>query len=270
MERGQRALVTGASSGIGAAYATVLAARGCDLVLVARRGDRLAAQGDDLARRHGVDVEILAADLAEPQARGAVEVRLAADDIGLLVNNAGLGDMAPFAGQDRAAHARMVAVNVTAPMLLAHAALTPMLARGRGVLVNVASGFAMDFVAGAAVYAATKAAILQWSLVLAEELAGTGVQVQALVPGLTRTGLGGADAALFERFPPDMVMEPETLVRASLAGLALGETVCVPALDDPAAFAAAHDAWRGIGRGVSRREAAARYAMEDQQGRQAE
>lgn len=258
-----KALVTGASSGIGEAYAVELARRGHDLVLVARRVERLRALAERLQRDHGVAVEVLPADLADPEDLHRVEARLdRSDDIGLLINNAGVGDVAPFVDQQRDVHARMMAVNVVALTRLAHAAIPQMLARGGGTVINVASGFAFDFMPGASVYAASKAFVVQLTHVLDAELGARGIRFQALVPGLTRTELGGAAVSgFFDQFPPEIVMEPDVLVKASLAGLDLGELVCFPRLPDATEYDRVHAATRAVGRTPAHNHVAERYGL---------
>lgn len=257
-----KALVTGASSGIGAAFGEELAARGWDLVLVARRVDRLESLADRLRSEHGVDVEVLAADLADPENLHIVEARLEQGrDVDLLVNNAGIGDIAIFVDQTRGMHERMIAINVLAPTRLAHAALPAMVERGGGAVINIASGFAFDFMPGVSVYAATKAYVVQFTHVLNAELASKGVRFQALIPGLTRTELGG-DSAFFDQFPPEIVMEPRALVQASLAGLDLGELVCVPRLADISDYERTHAALRAVGKTPPHNKAASRYRLE--------
>lgn len=263
MSNRTKALVTGASSGIGAAFAAELAARGRDVVLVARRIDRLEAMAAELRARYLVVVEVIRADLAEPGGMRQVEARLeGCGDVDLLVNNAGIGDIAPFVVQERGVHEKMIGVNMTAPTRLAHAALPAMIERGEGAVINVASGFAFDYMPGAGVYAGTKAYLVQLTHVLAAELEGTGVKVQALVPGLTRTELGGERGnEFFDQFPAGMVMEPDTLVKASLAGLDLGERVCIPSMADASGLEASLDAIRAIGASSAQNIPAARYRV---------
>ncbi|MEO0033481.1 MAG: hypothetical protein RIS94_3239 [Pseudomonadota bacterium] len=256
-------LVTGASSGIGEAFAEALATRGHALVLVARRADRLATLADRLQQDHGVAVECLTADLAEDASLARVEARLAQGDIAMLVNNAGVGDIGLFADMPRATHQRMIAVNVTALTCLAHAATQAMLANGGGIIINVASGFAYDFMPGAAVYAATKAYVAQFTEVLDAELGERGIQMQALVPGLTRTELGGAaDSGLFDLFPPHAIMSARAVAEASLSALALGELVCIPRLEDHAHFTQARAAMRAVGRDPDHNRVATRYGVD--------
>lgn len=255
-----RALVTGASSGIGEAFAVSLARRGRDLVLAARRADRLAALAARLTAEHGVSVEVLAADLADPAELVRVEQRLARGDIGLLVNNAGIGALEPFLDADPASFDTMIAVNVTALTRLSRAAVAAMVANGGGALVNVASGIAFNVMPGAAVYAGTKAFVAQFTQALDAEHAGSGIRFQALIPGLTRTNLGGAEElGMFDRLPPEMVQAPEAVAEASLAGLELGEVVCIPRLENYGQWEAARDAVRAIGTDPAGNAVASRY-----------
>lgn len=243
-----KALITGASSGIGEAFAISLAKRGHDLVLVARRADILGNLAGQLSNTYAVSVEVLAADLAEPAQVALVEGRLARSDIDLLVNNAGVGSLEGFLAADVNAHCQMIAVNVIALTRLAHAAAAVMARKGKGVIVNVASGIAFNVLPVASVYAGTKAYVAQFTQALSAELAGTGVRFQLLVPGLTRTNLGGAEElGMFDQFPADMVQSAEAVAEACLAGLALGEEVCFPRLENYAQWETARDAIRAIG-----------------------
>ena len=218
-----RALVTGASSGIGAAFARGLRERGEKLVLVARRGQRLQALADELGGEG--QAVIVPIDLSE---RGAGD-RLSADVasrgfvVDFLVNNAGVGHTAPFAEEQRHRALAMIDLNVRAVVELTHAFLPGMLARGRGRIVNVASNAAFQPVPFLSVYAATKAFVLSFTEGLATELAGTGVRVQALCPGLTATEfLEVAEThsgLLVNRIP---AMKPEEVVACSLRALDRG------------------------------------------------
>jgi len=218
-----RALVTGASSGIGAAYARGLRARGERVVLVARRADRLQS----LARELGGDPHalVLPLDLAGPGSaeslRADLEGRGIAVDV--LVNNAGLGNTAPFEAQRLESIRAMLDVNVRALVELTHAFLPGMRARGRGRIVNVASNAAFQPVPYLTVYAATKSFVLSFTEGLAEELRGTGVQVQALCPGITATEfLEVAEThrgLLVTRMP---TMTAAKVVETSLRGLDAG------------------------------------------------
>ena len=256
------ALVTGASSGIGAAFADALAWGGSDLILVARRADLLAERAGRLKADFGVEVETLGADLADPEGL-ELACRRAADErrLSMLVNNAGVGGITPFSDMQEGAIQQMIALNVLALTQLTRAALPRLKAR-HGTVINVSSGAAFAVMAGAAVYGATKAYVTHFSRGLHEEVAQDGVRVQALIPGLTRTNLGGVGTDFFDRFPPDWVMSPEDLVDASLKGLELGELVCIPAIERPEDWTEVGDALQKLGMSVSSDHTAARYRPE--------
>ncbi len=225
-------MVTGASSGIGKAYAEALASRGWDLVLVARRGQRLAELARALSARHGVVAETLAVDLAAAEGRARAAERAAAG-LDMLVNNAGFGSFAPFAELDPEVAEAMVAVHVQAPLDLTRAAVPPMLAAGGGTIVNVASGLAFSGALardarkrrGSIVYAGVKAFVVTFTRALASELDGTGIRVQALCPSATATEFHGPDT-------PASAMRADDVVAASLHALDVGEVLCLPGLED--------------------------------------
>ncbi len=221
-----RALVTGASSGIGEAYARTLAGRGTALVLVARREDRLEA----LAKELDVDAEVLAADLADPDDLRRVEARVAAtaDPVDLLVNNAGFGTTGPFATLDVAREEEEIRLNVLALVRLCRAALPGMVDRKHGGIVNVSSLAAFQPDPGNATYGATKAFVLSFSEALAEELRKTGVRVQALCPGYTRTEFQTTAEYETSRIPKAVWQRPEQVVDASLAALDKNKILCIP------------------------------------------
>ena len=230
--------VTGASSGIGEAFACRLAADGWDLAITARRGDRLRALAARLASEHTMKVRTYAADLTDPGDLAELERVIAAAGPDLLVNNAGFAGYREFSEADQAVVSGLVAVHVMAVTRLARAAVPAMVARGSGAIINVASLLAFSGslppqpLPYRAVYAAAKAFQLTFTQALAGELAGTGVQVQACCPGLVDTefhALAGWDLSDV----PFPVMRPDEVVSAAIAGLRLGETVCVPGLNDP-------------------------------------
>lgn len=227
----RRALVTGASSGIGEAFARRLAADDYDLVLVARRADVLEALAAELKEKRGVAVETLAADLTQDAELSGVEARIRSDaGLELLVNNAGFGSEGRFHELDPAGETRMVRLNVEAVVRLTHAALQGMVERGHGAIVNVSSGVAFVPSPYFATYGATKAFVNSFTEALYEELRGTGVRVQALCPGFTRTGFQATAGVDSSRIPSFLWMEPEQVVEASLDGLRRGTLVCVPGL----------------------------------------
>ncbi|MGV9990801.1 SDR family NAD(P)-dependent oxidoreductase [Streptomyces sp. NPDC003374] len=261
------AVVTGASSGIGAEYAVRLARRGWDLVLVARRAERLAALADRLREETGARVETAVADLADPQDLARVAARVAAGDVALLVNNAGINGYGPFAEVDAALLTKVLDVNVVALTVLTRAAVPHMLERGRGAVVNVASllAFAGSLPPGPlpqrAVYAGTKGYVVTFTRTLAAELAGTPVRVQVVCPGLTATEFhlsrGEAPVPGEARVHEEGGMPAADVVTASLAALESGEVVCVPGLPDAGVvdrLAAVERALReGSGRSVAAR-----------------
>ncbi len=235
-----RALVTGASSGLGKAFAERLARDQHDLIIVARRGDRLEELARQLQNEHHVSVEAVVADLSDSTRIVALERRIAeTSGLALLINNAGFGGFAPFVEITASQAERLIAVQVTAVTRLTRAALPAMIAQGEGAIINVSSRLAMSGAMGSppmpprAVYAATKSYINTFTQILQSELDGTGVRVQALCPGLTRTEFFETMGLDPMSLPAAEVMEPADVVQASLASLPLGEIICVPALDDP-------------------------------------
>jgi uncharacterized protein len=208
---GQRALVTGASSGIGAAFARELARRGADLVLVARSQDKLSALADELHASFGVAADVAVADLAKPSAASDLAAELRRRDlrIDILVNNAGFGLFALLQDADRAVLADMIGVNIAALVELTRLYLPGMLERDRGVIVNVGSTAAFQPVPYMAVYGATKAFVLSFTEALWAETRGTGVRVTAICPGSTDTGffdIAGDDAQVGRRIAPERVV----------------------------------------------------------------
>ncbi|PYE49942.1 SDR family NAD(P)-dependent oxidoreductase [Deinococcus yavapaiensis] len=239
---GLHALVTGASSGIGVVYADRLAARGFDLTLLARREDRLRDVARDLSARHGVTADVLAADLAESADVRRVEEYLRVHGTDFLVNNAGFAVYRPLADLPEDTVEEMILVNVLALARLTRAALPGMLARGRGTIVNVSSGLSWRPFRTNATYSGTKAFVNNFTRALAEEVEGTNVKVQLLVPGVIRTEFHDTSGTDLDRLPPGMIMEAPDLVDASLKGLDLGELVCVPAQPDPEVIARVFEA----------------------------
>jgi short-subunit dehydrogenase len=239
------AVVTGASSGIGAVFAERLVADGYDLIVIARRRDRLEALAAQLPKAR---IDVMAIDLADPEGRRGVEARLATDPVALLVNNAGFAGYRPFVELDPDVAERQIALHCTATVRLTRAVLPGMMARKAGAVINVSSMLSLS---GAvkmphlhrANYAATKAFITTFTEILAHEVEGTGVKVQALLPGLVRTefhdSLGGA--------PPRVpAMEAREVVAASLKALAADQVICAPTVFDRGAFDAHDDARRAL------------------------
>jgi hypothetical protein len=225
------ALITGASSGIGAVYADRLARRGYDLVLVARDKARMADLAARLTAETGAAIDLLQADLTNPDDLRNVEARLRDDDrIGLLVNNAGAAGPAGFAGQDLNMLQDLINLNVTAVVRLAGAIVPRFLAEGRGAIINLTSVLALAPEIFPGLYPATKAFVLAFSQSLQSELGGGGVYVQAVLPSATRTEIwqrSGRDPATIAG-----MMDVEELVDAALVGFDRRETITIPSLPD--------------------------------------
>ena len=226
------ALITGASSGIGAAFARRLAAEDYDLILVARREERLAALAAELGGRHGVVAQRLAVDLTEPAGLEEVEKYVASrEPVDLLVNSAGFGARGDFAQVDLHRQLEMIQLHVLASVRLARAVLPGMIERDRGGIINVASLEAFIPLPGDATYSATKAFLVTFSQALHEELRETGVRVQALCPGFTRTELHNVEQlpeSDLSRIPAMLWSSADEVVAASLRALPRGPVVCVP------------------------------------------
>lgn len=226
------ALVTGASDGIGEAFCRELAARGCALVLVARRADRLAALAGELRSRHGIETEVVGADLTDPEDLRGVEQRLLdpGRPIDLLVNCAGTaGRIAPLAHQAEGVQERLIDVNVTATVRLTQAAVTAMVRRRRGGVVNLSSASAFLPAPGGAAYVASKAFVVSFSQSVHGEVKWLGVTVTALCPGAVRTSIHAGSGKPVKRM--GRVLDPAAVVRAGLAAVAAGRPLCVPGLD---------------------------------------
>jgi short-subunit dehydrogenase len=255
-----RALVTGASSGIGRVYAEHLARVGYDLVAVARRADRLHELATTLGEAHGADVEVLAADLGTAEGLALVSERIGRGaPIDMLVNNAGYAVRGLVAELDPNALETMLLVNVVALSRLSHAAMARMVGNGRGTIINIGSGTMFAQMPGNAGYGASKSFVAAFTRHMQSEAAGTGVRVQLLVPGVIATDFHEIAGNSIGRFPPERVMSAEDLVVASLRALELDEPVCIPSLPDIVDWdgyvAAEHKLWGN----VSRDRAAARY-----------
>lgn len=221
------ALVTGASAGIGHAFAERLAREGTDLVLVARDRARLDALAEALRRRHGVAVEVLVADLSDRAATGRVCARLQDDmrPVDLLVNNAGFGLKGSFLDNELADEEAGLDVMVRAVMLTSHAAGRAMRERGRGAILNVSS--VASFIANGT-YSAEKAFVTVFSEGLASELAGTGVTVTALCPGFTHTEFHARAGISMSALPGSLWLDADDVVQQALTDVARGKVVSVP------------------------------------------
>ncbi|WP_432863992.1 SDR family NAD(P)-dependent oxidoreductase [Microbispora rosea] len=255
------ALVTGATAGLGAAYAEELAARGHDLLLVARDQARLESSAAGLAQRFGVEVSALSADLATPKGMRSVEDRLAADSsIDMLVNNAGSALFGPLSAADPDRLEWLITFNLTSVTRLAAAAAKAFAGRGSGTIVNVSSALALNVLPVGAVYSGTKAYVIAFTQALAQEFAGSGVRVQVVVPGALETAIWDGSGIELDQLPKEAVMTPHDAARAALAGLDAGELVTIPSLPEYARWEEYETARQGLIPGLSLTRPAERYA----------
>ena len=254
------ALITGASSGIGAIYADRLARRGYDLILVARDAAKLSALAAQLAASTGRKVDTLRADLSVIADLRAVEQRLASDtNISLLVNNAGLGAVKPLIDSTPEELDNLISVNVTALTRLTRAAAPGLVARGGGAIINIASIVALAPELLNGTYGGSKAFVLALTQSLHHELNDKGVQVQAVLPGAIGTPFWERSGMPVEHLPAAIVMTPEDLVDAALAGFDQRELVTLPSLPDVAEFTRMDEARKALGPNLSHTRPAARY-----------
>jgi short-subunit dehydrogenase len=254
------ALITGASSGIGAVYADRLARRGYDLILVARDAVKLSALAAQLAASTGRKVDTLRADLSVTADLRAVEQRLASDtNISLLVNNAGLGAVKPLIDSTPEELDNLISVNVTALTRLTRAVAPGLVARGGGAIINIASIVALAPELLNGTYGGSKAFVLALTQSLHHELNDKGVQVQAVLPGAIGTPFWERSGMPVEHLPAAIVMTPEDLVDAALAGFDQRELVTLPSLPDVAEFTRMDEARKALGPNLSHTRPAARY-----------
>lgn len=252
------ALITGASTGIGAVYADRLARRGHNLVLVARNAARMEELATKLRQETGVQIEVIAADLTKAADLARVEARLRDQrDVGILINNAGAAAPGGFETSDVEAQDNLIKLNVTALTRLGAAVVPRFLAQGQGAIVNIASVVALapEFPLG--VYGATKAYVLAYSQALQVELGARGLYVQAVLPAATRT-------EIWERSGRDVeeiqgVMEVDELVDAALVGFDRGELITIPPLPDAAQWDSFNAARQAMLPNFAQNHAAARY-----------
>jgi short-subunit dehydrogenase len=255
------ALVTGASSGIGAQYAEQLAQRGYDVILVARNRERLDALAARLTTRTGRAFEVVAADLGSPAGVQRVEQILQTDSsITMLVNNAGNGSTAALIDADAAQMEAMITLNVVALTRLAKAALPGFLARGGSTIVNIASIVAVHPELLNSVYGGTKAFVLAFSQALQNEVGAKGVRVQAVLPGAISTEFWDLAGTPVQHLPQGIVMSAADLVGAALAGLDQGELVTLPSLPDAADWHTFEAARQALRPNLSHSQPAARFA----------
>lgn len=255
-----RAVVTGASSGIGAAYADRLARRGHPLLIVARRADRLDALAGALVKAHGVRVETLVADLEDPAALAEVEARVGEPDVSILVNNAGAGGLGPSTQVTSDQIERIVRLNVTALSRLSHAALVNFRADGCGLLVNIGSVMAHAPSPTGAAYSGSKAYVMNFTRSLqAEHKAYPCVRIQLVMPGPIRTEFFSSQGLSDFVFPDSAYLTPDQLVDAALAGAEAGEAVTIPSMANPAVWERLEDARGAFMATVSSGAVAPRY-----------
>lgn len=249
----RRALITGASMGIGASFARRLAADGWDVILVARGAARLDATAAELTGRYGREVETISADLSTDDGCATVERRLAAGSpVEMLVNNAGISLNTPFLRSTVADEARLLRLNVLAVMRLTHAALGPMIERGTGTVINVSSVAGFGVPMPGSTYSASKAWVTNFSESIGQSVAPLGVRVMALCPGYTRTGYHERAGIDMARTPGWMWLQADDVVDEGLRDLRKGKLVSVPTWKYKLAVAGLRHAPRRLLRGVSR------------------
>jgi short-subunit dehydrogenase len=254
------ALVTGASTGIGAVYADRLAKRGYDLILIARNEQRLASLARRLANDTGRAIETVTADLASAVGVRRVEDILRTNPrISILVNNAGVGSVTPLIESDVERMDEMIRLNVRALTRLTYAVAPGFVRRGGGTIINIASVVAIAPERLNGVYGATKAFVLALTQSLDHELRGKNIRVQAVLPGATATEFWDIAGKPVHQLPPEIVMSAEDMVDASLAGLDLGEVVTIPALADLADWDRYESARRAMSNRLSNAIPAPRY-----------
>lgn len=260
MSNSNTALITGASAGIGAVYADRSAHCGHDLILVARDEIRLNALAERLRVEVGCSVEVLAADLLVRPDLLQTEYRLRQDpSISMLVNNAGVAVSGPMQGSDVDRLEAMVNINITAALRLAYATFEGFVARGQGTLINISSVLALAPKRFNATYNGTKAFMLNLNTALRTELADTGIRIQAVLPGATRTEIWGKAGVDIAAVPADRLMDVDEMVDVALAGLDMGEAVTIPSLPDMADWLRFNDAHLAMGPNLSLAHAAKRY-----------
>jgi short-subunit dehydrogenase len=254
------ALITGASSGIGATYADRLARRGYDLILVARNRERLDMLATRLIIETGRSIRVEVADLNNKEDLARVENLLQTDDgITVLVNNAGVAAPTELLDAEAESLEAMIDLNATVPFRLSYATVPAFLMRGGGTIINIASALAIAPELFSGVYGATKAFVLAFSLSLNKEFAEKNIRVQAVLPGATATDIWARAGTPLEQLPRERVMNVDDMVDAALAGLDLGELVTIPALPDIGDWEAYEAARQKLIPNLSHNLPAARY-----------
>jgi uncharacterized protein len=256
------ALITGASSGIGAIYADRLARRGHDLILVARNRGRLDGVASRLRSETRRVMDVVVANLNERTDLRRVEAVLRTDpSIAVLVNCAGVSAAGPLLSSDADQVEAMIALNVIALTRLTYAAAPGFVARGGGTIINIASVLAITPEILNGVYGSTKAFVLAFSLSLHKELAQKNVRIQAVLPGATATDLWAKIGMPIARLPDEMVMQADDMVDAALAGLFQGELITIPSLPDVADWQTYEAARQTLAPNLSLKVPAARYRV---------
>ena len=256
------AVITGASSGIGAVYADRLARRGYDLLLVVRSQERMTDLAKKLVSETGSKVQVLAADLVDSNDLAKLEHILSDDSrVTLLVNNAGAGATAPLLNSDIAGMGRMIALNVEALTRLTYAVVPAFVKRGAGVIINIGSIVAIAPERLNGVYGGPKAFVRGFSQSLRHELANTGVKVQVVLPGATATNFWNKAGKPVEQLPREIVMSAEDMMDAALAGFIQGEFVTIPALPDARQWESYEAARQALMPNLSHAEPAGRYGV---------
>ena len=256
------ALITGASSGIGAIVADRMAKRGHDLILVARDEERLNSVAIRVSNETGRSARCIVADLTKKADREIVEQLLRNDaNITVLVNNAGVGGPTPLLDADSDRLERMVDLNVTALVRLSHAVLPAFLNRGGGAIVNVASvvGIVPEILNG--VYGGTKAFVIAFSRSLHKEFGGRGIRIHVILPGATATDFWDTAGTPLEQVPREMVMRADEMVDAALAGFDQGELITIPSLPEVTDWEAYEAARQNLISKLSLSRPAARYRV---------
>lgn len=260
METLGTAVITGASAGIGAVYARQLAHRGYDVILVARNESRLRAIAAEIAIDTGRSAQVLVADLTTRAGIDRVSTLLREDaSITLVVNNAGIAKLGPLGAASEADVDSTIDLNITALTHLTRAALPGFLERKHGGIINIASMLAIVPMEGTAVYGGTKAYVLYFTRSLAQQVAGQGIQVQAVLPGVITTELWDESGVDAQTFPNEIKMTPEQLVDAALAGWDSGELFTLPSLEEISYWNDFESAREALAPLLSRNRAASRY-----------
>jgi uncharacterized protein len=254
------ALITGASTGIGAIYAKRLAERGYDLILVARVAAKLESVAEDIRNAYGSKVEVFPADLTNKQDLKKVEDLLRSRDaITLLVNNAGLGATAKLAESNLDEIENLITLNVTALTRLSGAVVPGFITRKKGAVINISSivALAPELLNGA--YSGSKAYVVNFTQSMHHELSEHGIQVQAVLPGAIDTPFWDKSGVPVEHLPAQIVMTPENLVDAALAGFDKKELITIPSLPDVKEWENLENARKVLGPNLSHTQPASRY-----------